>query len=644
MRPSIRLRLVTILLGATLVMQVSGQNLDGPSPGVGTTILQASTQLVIVDVVVQSRDGRPVHGLKQEMFHLIEGSVPQQIRHFEEHSATQRAATLNPEMPKLPAGTFTDYSPVAPDATLNVLLLDSLNTPVTAQSYVRDQLQEYIKHANPGTRVAIFGLANQLVLLQGFTSDPDTLKEAIKHKLIPRYSSLLDDPGGNGVDHVTPSDITGAGADQTSPAGAAPLVVEAAANFQQFEAETTAIQTQMRLQYTLDAFNALGHYLAAFPGRKNLIWFSGAFPLNVLPDASLQNSFAVANVNQDAFHEMTNLLAKAQVAVYPVDARGLTAPPVYSASSSGRRYGTNPQAINSQLSQFNTSQASEHTTMDTLAENTGGRAFYNTNALSDAVSKAVDAGANYYTLTYSPTDHTQDGGYRKITVECTGGSAGANLHLSYRHGYYASDAARKQVSGQSAVTLSGSTGGPAAIALAYQRAAMSRGAPAPQEILFTARVLPAANTTEATPVQSNRLSAGVSPKGPFRRYDIDYVVLPKDATLTLQPDGRRQGAINFMVYVFDGAGELLNAESTSLSLNLNPKDYATFLHNALQMHLEVSVPVRGESFLRIGVSDVPSNRFGVVEIPVAAVSNLAPPVYPGVPSTAESSHSTSPQN
>jgi VWFA-related protein len=621
---------------------VSAQNQDTPSPGVGTTILQTSTQLVIVDVVVQSKDGHPVHGLKKEMFRLMEGSVPQQIRHFEEHSSTQQAAAPNPEMPKMPAGTFTDYSPVAPDATLNVLLLDSLNTPATAQSYVRNQLQEYIKHANPGTRIAIFGLANQLVLLQGFTSDPDTLKEAIKHKLIPRYSSLLDDPSGSGVDHVTPSDITGAGADQTSPAGAAPLVVEAAANFQQFEAETTAMQTQMRVQYTLDAFNALGRYLAAFPGRKNLIWFSGSFPLNVLPDPALQNSFAVANVNQDAFHEMTNLLAKAQIAVYPVDARGLAAPPVYSASSSGRRYGTNPQAIQSQLSQFTTSQASEHTTMDTLAESTGGRAFYNTNALSDAVSKAVDAGANYYTLTYSPTDHNQDGGYRKITVEYTGASAGANLHLSYRHGYYANDSRRKQGSGQSTATVSGDTGGPAALAVAYQRAAMSRGAPAPQEILFTARVLPAAATTEAAPVQSNRLSAGVSPKGPFRRYDIDCVVLPKDATLTLQPDGRRQGTINFMVYVFDGPGDLLNAESTSLSLNLNSKDYATFLHNALQMHLEVSVPAKGENFLRIGVNDVPSNRFGVVEIPVAAVSNLAPPVYQGAPKTAPPS--TTPQN
>ncbi len=51
-------------------------------------------------------------------------------------------------VPKLPAGTFTDYSPVPPDDTLNILLLDALNTPTKDQSYVRNRLQEYVNHAN----------------------------------------------------------------------------------------------------------------------------------------------------------------------------------------------------------------------------------------------------------------------------------------------------------------------------------------------------------------------------------------------------------------------------------------------------------------------------------------------------------------
>ena len=621
----IGLKLTAFLLGSFTLMQAHAQQTDVPLPSAGSTVLQTGTQLVIVDVVVQSKDGHPVHGLKEEMFQLSEDGVPQRIRHFEEHSS-QSPTTNMPPVPKLPAGTFTDYSPVPPNETLNILLLDALNTPTKDQSYVRNQLQEYVKHANPGTRIAIFGLANQLVLLQGFTADPGTLKEAIDHKLIPRFSSLLDDPSGSGVDQLSASDVVGGNVDLTSAAGASSPVAQAAANFQQFEAETAAIQTQMRLQYTLDAFNSLAHFLATFPGRKNLIWFSGSFPLNILPNPALQNPFAVANMNEDEFRETTNLLAKAQVAVYPVDARGLVAPPMYNAAASGRRYGPNPQGITSAVSTFNSNQAAEHTTMDTLADSTGGRAFYNTNALSTAVAKVIEAGANYYTFSYTPTDHKQDGGFRKIDIQYMA-NAGEKPSLSYRHGYYANDAAKKDVSSDSPSVAQG-TGGPAATAAAFQRAAMSRGAPAPQDMLFTVRVLPAATATETTIAQGNQLSAGVSPKGPFRRYDIDYVALPRTVTLAPQPDGRRQGSLEFIVYVFDVAGKLLNADGTTISLSLNETDYAKFLHTPVQMHLEVSAPSRIETFLRVGVRDVSSNRFGVVEIPSSTVSELPPAVYP----------------
>jgi VWFA-related protein len=627
LRSPIHLKLLTLLLCANILLQAHSQQNNPPSPGSGATVLQTGTQLVVVDVVVQSKDGHPVHGLKEEMFRLTENGLPQQIRHFEEHT-NHHPATNMPAVPKLPPGTFTDYSPVPPDDTLNILLLDALNTPTKDQSYVRNQLQEFVKHANPGTRIAIFGLANQLVLLQGFTADPDTLKEAINHKLIPRFSSLLDDPGGSGVDQLTASDAASGNVDLTSASGASSPVAQAAANFQQFEAETEAIQTQMRLQHTLDAFNSLAHYLATFPGRKNLIWFSGSFPLNVLPNPALQNPFAVANLNEDEFRETTNLLTKAQVAVYPVDARGLVPPPMYSASTSGRRYGSNPAGISAAVSAFNSSQAAEHTTMDTLADSTGGRAYYNTNALSDAVAKAIEAGANYYTFSYTPSEHKQDGRYCKIDIVYTGSIAGGVPQLSYRHGYYANDATQKPASQASASVAQQGTGGPAATAAAFQRAAMSRGAPTPQDMLFTVRVLPASTSTEAAVAAGNQLSADVSSKGPFRRYDIDYVALSRSVTLTQQPDGRHQGAMEFLVYVFDVDGKLLNADGSTISLDLNASDYAKFERNAIQVHLEVSAPAKLETFLRVGVRDIPSNRFGVVEIPTSSISHLPPAVYP----------------
>ncbi|MGD0646948.1 MAG: VWA domain-containing protein [Acidobacteriaceae bacterium] len=607
--------------------QDSPQQSPAPQPDAQSTILHTSTHLVVVDVSVQDRDGHPVHNLKPEDFHLSEGKVPQNIRHFEEHSALA-PVPRGPQLPQLPPGTFTDYTPVTPNGTLNILLLDALNTPTTDQNFVRYELQQYVKHADPGTRIAIFGLANRLIMLQGFTSDPATLKDVVEHKLIARASSLLNDPTGSGVNQDSPSDVV-----ESTMAG--PGASQLAANMQEFETDAANMQTQLRMQFTLDAFNTLAHYLASFPGRKNLIWFSGSFPLNILPDPSLDNPFAVAHLNEDEYRETTNLLAKAQVAVYPIDARGLKVPPTYNAAASGRSYSSNPQKFSAALTNFYSSQAAEHSTMDTLASETGGKAYFNTNDLASSVEQAMDAGANYYTLTYSPLNRKEDGSYREIRVDLNG-AATRDLQLSYRRGYYADDArshdkdAESATTSEAAISSHGQT-------TAYQRAAMSRGAPTPQDLLFKVRVLPASTAIEKTVAPANRLDASVSPTGPFRRYAVDYVALPSELTLSLQPDGRREGAIEFLVYVFDVDGKLLNATGKTVSLNLTPTTYARLMKSAIECHLEISAPTGAETFLRVGVRDVPSNHFGVIEVATASVSRLAPPVYPAPPSAAKAS-------
>jgi VWFA-related protein len=594
-----------------------------PQPDAQSTILHASTHLVVVDVSVQDKDGHPVHGLKPEDFHLTEGKVPQNLRHFEEHSALV-PVPRGPELPQLPLGTFTDYTPVPPDSTLNILLLDALNTPTTDQNFVRYELQQYVKHADPGARIAIFGLANRLIMLQGFTSDPATLKNVVEHKLIARASPLLDDPTGSGVNQDSPADVL-----ESTMAG--PGATQLVANMQEFETDTANMQTQLRMQFTLDAFNTLAHYLASFPGRKNLIWFSGSFPLNILPDSTLADPFAVAHLNEDEYRETTNLLAKAQVAVFPIDARGLKVPPTYNAAASGRSYTSNPQKFSAALTSFYSSQAAEHTTMDTLASETGGKAYFNTNDLANAVGQAMDAGANYYTLTYSPINHKEDGSYREIRVNLGGIAPSHDLQLSYRHGYYADDAQRRDADSETATTSEEAVSAHGQTT-AYQRAAMSRGAPTPQDLLFKARVLPASAAPENTVAPANTLDATISPKGPFRRYAVDYVALPSELTLSLQPDGRREGAIEFLVYVFDVDGRLLNATGKTVSLNLTPATYARMMNSAIECHLEISAPTGVETFLRVGVRDVPSNHLGVIEVPTASVSHLAPAVYQTPPS------------
>ncbi len=136
-------------LAAAQTQQTTQRVASQQPPSSGIT-LHAGTQLVIVDVVVTDSHQEPVHNLKASDFTLLERNLPQQIKNFEEHKALPPAeAAKLPPMPVMPPGIFTNYSPAPRNGVLNVLLLDTLNTPMRDQAYVRDQLRKYLKNAGP---------------------------------------------------------------------------------------------------------------------------------------------------------------------------------------------------------------------------------------------------------------------------------------------------------------------------------------------------------------------------------------------------------------------------------------------------------------------------------------------------------------
>jgi len=586
----------------------------GPTTPSNTPTLHTEAQLVAVNVTVHDKNGHPVHGLKREDFTVTESNQPQAVRYFEECSA-QMPISFGQDLPPMPPGTFSDYTPVPPKGALNVLLIDSLNTSMADQAYVRSQLQQYVKKAMPGTRIAIFGLSRKLFMLQGFNSDPHVIKNAVEHKLLARASSLLDDPAGAGNTLDAPSDITAtllSGQQDTSSMQLASIV----SNMQQFEAEQAASATELRVQYTLDAFNTLAHYLSAFPGRKNVIWFSGSFPINILPDPALESGARGMESNDAGFRETTSLLSHAQVAVYPVDARGLVTDPTFSAATKSDPFGKSSAA-------FYQSQSSEHTTMSQLAEDTGGKAFYNTNDLSTAVRNAIEAGSNYYTLSYQPSNRVRDGRYREIHVVLNGNLRAAGYYLAYRHGYFIDDH-----SSPSKNSTAGAPGIDDVLPLdsrvKYVRLAMSHGAPTPEEILFKVRVLPIGSAPEQELARNNLRNSARPLKPPFRRFAVDLAAIPDAFQLTLDKDGNLTGAIEFSVILYDNDGTALNATGKTVQLNFNQEGYHRFL-SGVNGHFEISVPVKASAdFLRIGIYDIPSNRMGVVEVPVASVERLKP--------------------
>lgn len=582
-------------------------------------VLRTETQLVLVDVTVKDKSGRPVRGLKREDFTVEEDKQPQDLRNFEEHSnAAQQAGSA---IPPLPAGTFTNYTPV-PHGALNVLLLDALNTPLSDQFYLRDQLLKFVNKAAPGTRIAIFGLAQNLYLLQGFSTDPQVLKYALEHKgAHPRSSSFL--PGADAGRMESQSETI---TQSTLPA----LAAQTIAILQRSDEEVKQIQTQNRVQDTLDAFNALAHYLSAFPGRKNLIWFSGSFPIALGMDASDQTNFKTMLDNGQAFFETSRLLASAQIAVYPVDARGLAGDLTMTTAGASQKTvaGFKPAAEDAGLT-FGRTQAQEHQTMALLAEQTGGTAFYDTNDLTAAVESAIDSGANYYTVAYSPARNAKKG-YRSIHVKLNGSLESAGYKLNYRRGYESAaspDATGSAATGTGAAAKT-DAGASANGGAAYARRAMEHGAPEPQEIVFKARVLPVGTDAEPTLAADNAVDPAHPMKPPFRRFAVDIAVVGGAFHLAPQADGHRTGAISFRVMLYDHEGKLLNLVSKNVQLNLTEEQYKQLL-SGVHAHFEISAPVDGPGklsgdSLRIGVCDLATNRVGAVEIPLASVAQLTP--------------------
>jgi len=579
---------------------------------------------VVVDVVVTDSAHRPVHGLKPGDFALTENGAPQTLKHFEEHTAlTPADATKFPPMPALPRGVFTNYTPAPASGAVDLLLLDTLNTPRTDQAFAQQQLLAYLKSVPPGTRIAIFGLAEHLYILQGFTSDPELLLSVLE-KEGGKSSPLLDDQvGGGGIQNTIADDMA------EDPYIGADLV----ATLRQFEAEDQSFQLQMRIKYTLDAFSQLARYLSNIPGRKNLVWFSGSFPIDILPDSSgtLTDPFAVAANYEEEFRQTVDLLGRSQVAVYPVDARGITNSPVFDVTTKRDYVGKGGKArLVQDQSKYITDTNNEHTTMNDMADATGGHAFVNTNDLTHAVAEAIDQGSNFYSLAYAPSDPILDGKLHKIKVQ----SDRSGVTLTYRRGYYADPPAKVMTNATVSGKMATDQAAPANNGSSPRdnlRLAMMRGAPTPSDIMIRAAVAPMtpASEPEAEPAPDNIPTPNA--RGPWRRYSVNYQINPSDIGFFRAPDGKIHGDFDLIIFVYSADGTLLNTLTKGARIVDTLDDIKQQVQQGIFSHEVVSVPAKGDSFLRIAVHDLHRDHYGAVEVATSQVQNLPTQPVPASP-------------
>jgi VWFA-related protein len=366
---------------------------------------RSDTRLVELQVVVTGRDRAPVTGLTAEDFTILENGKRKSIAFF-----TAPAAQPKQRPEPLPPGLLTnrpEYTPSAPQGVMAVVL-DVLNTRAGDQYFARSQTARFLKDLTGSERVGLYVLSNRLRVLHSFTDDPLSLARMVQ-KLRGEW------PTG-GADQEQQRKLE---ADLfTQAAGGVELEALMSSS-----AEQTRMQTESRIRMTLEQLEILGQHLAGVPGRKSLVWVSSGIPMLTMafsPAPGPRGSAMAYYYRENArFERAVRRLAEANVAVYPVDARGLQGgnlTPVVQPNLG--RYGSRGDAtFNLELMQVPARDT--FPSMQFLADATGGRALYNSNDLESGLRQAADDLQSNYTLAYY-TDLDDDAKKRELNVRVRG--------------------------------------------------------------------------------------------------------------------------------------------------------------------------------------------------------------------------------
>jgi VWFA-related protein len=367
-------------------------------------VFSTGARLVVADVTVKDKNGNTVNGLKRSDFAIFEDNTKQNLEVFEPQVLTE-----DPEpppdlklddqlkLPEAPATTITFEAPgkvTYHDKRLMVFFFDFSSMAVTDQLRAQDAALEFLnKKITKADEVAVMLYTSTINILTDFTDDRDILTDVIKGMPIGEATELAG--------------LADTGACTGEDTGAAFVADETEFNILNTDQKLAALETAAKM-------------LANLPEKKVMVYFSGGV-----------NKTGVDN--QAQMEASVNALMKANVVMYPLDVRGLMADPPGGAASSAASRGTgafNGASYNNQRSTINDSQE----TLTTLAADTGGKAFLDSNDLALGIQLAQQAVSSYYILGYYTSNTKEDGKYRRISVKLTNGMS---AKLTFREGYYA---------------------------------------------------------------------------------------------------------------------------------------------------------------------------------------------------------------
>jgi VWFA-related protein len=471
--------------------------------------LQVQTPVVLTDVTVTDKHGNPVTGLTEADFRILDNRKPQKLGSFEEHH--EQLAKL--KEPSATPGSFSNDYLRHPPAQVNVILLDTTTIGVADQMYLFEQMKLLVDNLPAGEPVAVFTRwGDTAVKLATFTDDHAALMAAIQ-RAIPR----LQQPGA-------------------------------------------------WMASDLDTLQQMALYLNQVPGRKNLLWFTGGSRL------FLGLNPMIIPMDPAARRALYDVLEAERIAIYPIDARGLTVV-----------FGRAAMAVATQQMQ-----------MRQDAESTGGTAYVNTNGLALAAQHILGTDGNYYTLTYAPNDLKNDASWHRVEVKL----ARRDYQLSYRHGYFDDRSNRPQSAGNSRTVL---RPGGNKVEVPNDRS---------QPIVFNVEITSAPATAPPEPGDA-----------PLKRGQMRYVVkYDVPAQEVFAAKGKVQGDVGAAelgtaVWAFNHDGEPVARTAMNVKLGVDEGKVKTVRNPTVIFTQNINLP-KGRNYLYLALWDALTGRIGTVDAEV----------------------------
>lgn len=362
---------------------------------------KSNAELVLVNVSVRDRSSQFVRNLKADDFTILEDGKQQQIASFDVENVdslpstdvAQTTTTAIPHEQDQTTRSIASASNAYRDRRLVVFFFDLADMQPEEIERASTAAIHYVeKQMLPADLVAVVSLRSSLRIDQEFTEDRPRLKQVLQS-----FS-----PGaGRGY--------------QAGSTGSTEGTSDTANPFTVDDTEYNIFNTDRRLE----ALRSVAQSLAKVEQKKSLIYFSSGIQRTGVE-------------NQSELRAAINAAIRANLTIYTLDVRGLEAMVPGGEAQNASLRGTSPYSGQATLSALDANFSSQETLV-TLTEDTGGRAFLDSNDFSQIFRGVQEDTASYYILGYHSTNPARDGKYRRLTVRLKS----ANYKLEYRRGYYA---------------------------------------------------------------------------------------------------------------------------------------------------------------------------------------------------------------